>query len=53
MGVFTTLLFWGVEYSFIYFFATHTMRYIGAVIGLILGYGCKYLLDKKFVFVTR
>jgi putative flippase GtrA len=53
MGVFTTLLFWGVEYAFHWLFGTDAMRYLGGAIGLILGYVIKYRLDKRFVFVAR
>lgn len=51
MGVATTLIFWGTELSFQYLFATKIMRYVGAVIGLAIGYTVKYHLDKKFVFL--
>ena len=47
MGVVTTILFWVTEYSFHLWFETKTMRYIGAVIGLSIGYVTKYYLDKK------
>ena len=50
MGVFTTVIFWGFEFGFDYFFETKEMRYLGGVIGLMIGYICKYYLDKKFVF---
>jgi putative flippase GtrA len=50
MGVATTLLFWGFEFSFNYVFETRQMRYLGALIGLALGYWAKYHLDKRFVF---
>lgn len=50
-GVFTTLLFWGVEYLFHYLFATDGMRLLGGAIGLSLGYIIKYHLDKRYVFV--
>lgn len=53
MGVFTTALFWGIEYAFHHAFGTDAMRYLGGVIGLTLGYAIKYHLDKRFVFVTR
>ncbi len=53
MGVFTTALFWGVEYAFHHAFGTDAMRYLGGVIGLTLGYIIKYHLDKRFVFVNR
>ena len=51
MGVFTTALFWGVEFAFHHLFGTDAMRYLGGVIGLSLGYIIKYHLDKRFVFV--
>jgi predicted membrane protein len=50
MGVFTTLIFWGSEASFDWMFRTRFMRYLGAVIGLTMGYWIKYQLDKRFVF---
>lgn len=53
MGVFTTALFWGIEYAFHHLFGTDAMRYLGGVIGLALGYAIKYHLDKRFVFVRR
>jgi len=53
MGVLTTALFWAVEYSFHIVFGTDGMRYLGGVIGLVLGYVIKYRLDKRFVFVSR
>ncbi|MEO0574373.1 MAG: GtrA family protein [Pseudomonadota bacterium] len=52
MGVFTTLIFWGVEYAFHVIFATDVMRYIGGAIGLAIGFFVKYQLDKRFVFVS-
>jgi putative flippase GtrA len=53
MGVFTTALFWGVEYAFQWLFGTNAMRYLGGAIGLALGYVIKYHLDKRYVFVAR
>jgi len=53
LGIITTALFWSVEYTFHYVFGTDTMRYVGAVLGLAMGYIIKYFLDKRFVFVTR
>ena len=53
MGVVTTVLFWVTEYSFDLWFETKTMRYVGAVIGLSVGYVTKYYLDKKYVFIER
>ncbi|EGQ9466339.1 GtrA family protein [Vibrio parahaemolyticus] len=51
MGVITTLVFWASEWMFDYWFETKQMRYIGAILGLSIGYITKYYLDKKFVFV--
>ncbi len=53
MGVFTTAIFWGIEYAFHLIFATDAMRYIGGVLGLTIGYYVKYQLDKRFVFINR
>lgn len=52
MGIFTTFIFWGFELGFHYLFETKEMRYIGGVIGLMIGYVSKYYLDKKFVFTV-
>lgn len=49
-GVVTTMLFWGFELGFEFAFSGKTARYVGAVIGLSLGYALKYQLDKRFVF---
>ena len=37
-GVATTLVFWGFEFGFDHIFASKAMRYLGAVIGLAIGY---------------
>lgn len=50
MGVFTTFIFWGFEIGFDYMFDSQNAKYIGAVVGLSIGYVVKYFLDKKFVF---
>lgn len=50
MGVITTVIFWGMELGFNAVFGTPTMRYVGGVIGLSIGYFVKYRLDKRFVF---
>jgi putative flippase GtrA len=50
MGIFTTFIFWGFEISFDYIFYSEIAKYIGAIIGLSIGYTLKYFLDKKFVF---
>jgi len=53
MGVVTTVIFWGFELGFDYLFGSKEMRYLGAVLGLGIGYVIKYQLDKRFVFVVR
>ena len=50
MGVFTTAIFWGIEFAFQYIYGTDAMRYLGGAIGLTLGSYIKYHLDKRFVF---
>lgn len=50
MGVFTTAVFWGVEYAFHVLFGSDGMRYLGGALGLTLGSWLKYHLDKRFVF---
>ena len=52
MGVFTTIIFWAFELSFNFFFDFEDAKFIGAVVGLAIGYLSKYFLDKKFVFTT-
>lgn len=52
MGVFTTFIFWGIEFIFYTIFPHFEYaKYIGGFIGLCIGYFIKYHLDKKFVFV--
>ena len=53
MGVFTTIIFWGTEIAFDYFSQDPNAKYLGAVIGLSIGYVIKYFLDKKFVFIYK
>lgn len=50
MGLVTTAIFWGMESIFWLFWQTDTMRELGAVIGLAIGYFLKYNLDRRFVF---
>ena len=52
MGVITTLIFWGTEYTFHIIYDTDFMRYLGGVFGLSIGFYVKYQLDKKYVFVN-
>jgi putative flippase GtrA len=51
-GVFTTGVFWLTEYLFHEAFGTDAMRYLGAALGLAVGYVLRYQLDKRFVFVN-
>jgi len=53
MGVFTTVIFWGTEMAFYYFIPNPNAKYIGAVIGLSIGYVIKYFLDRRFVFIHQ
>ena len=49
-SIFTTLIFWITELWFIYYLDIAHKEYLGAIIGLSLGYTLKYFLDKHFVF---
>lgn len=51
-AVITTLIFWGTELGFKRFFHFNNSEYLGAVIGLAIGYTIKYLLDRKYVFTN-
>ncbi len=53
MGIITTAIFWGMETAFWLIWQTDTMRELGAVIGLSIGYIVKYNLDRRFVFTDR
>jgi putative flippase GtrA len=53
MGVFTTIIFWGTEIAFDHLSQDPNAKYLGAVIGLSIGYIIKYFLDKKFVFIHK
>ncbi|MDA8225298.1 MAG: GtrA family protein [Betaproteobacteria bacterium] len=50
LGLVTTLVFWGFEFGFQWWFGTAAMRYAGATLGLALGYLAKFHLDRRFVF---
>lgn len=49
-GIATTAIFWGFELGFEWWIGGKTARYVGAIIGLSIGYGVKYRLDKRYVF---
>lgn len=53
MGVITTFVFWGMEVLFHWLFASEVMRYVGGLIGLVIGYIIKYMLDKHLVFINK
>jgi putative flippase GtrA len=53
MGVFTTIIFWGTEIAFDTLSQNPNAKYLGAVIGLSIGYVIKYFLDKKYVFIDK
>jgi putative flippase GtrA len=50
MSVITTAIFWGFEFGFHWIFQSKSMRYLGGIIGLAIGYLVKYHLDRRFVF---
>lgn len=52
MGIFTTIIFWGTETVFWVVWQTDTMRELGAIIGLSVGYVVKYRLDSYYVFTN-
>jgi len=51
MGTVTTGIFWATEIGFDLIFEGSGAKYIGAIVGLSIGYIIKYFLDRKFVFV--
>lgn len=53
MGVFTTIIFWGTEIILDTLSQDPNAKYLGAVIGLSIGYVIKYFLDKKYVFIHK
>ena len=50
-SMFTTLIFWGLEITFDTLYSDPNAKYVGALIGLTIGYFIKYFLDKKYVFI--
>ena len=49
-GLGTTAIFWGTEFSFNALTPDGRFRYLGAVIGLGIGYVIKYFLDRRLTF---
>jgi hypothetical protein len=52
-GVFTTAIFWGFEISFNTMFESNIAKYIGATVGLGIGYLIKFFVDRKNVFMVK
>jgi putative flippase GtrA len=50
MGIATTLIFWLSEAVFWMIWKNHTMREVGAILGLTVGYFIKFNLDRRYVF---
>lgn len=50
MGLATTAIFWGTEILFHLLLPGAGMKYLGAVVGLAIGYVTKYRLDRRYVF---
>ena len=49
-GIGTTSIFWGTETLFWLTWKTNSMKELGAIIGLSMGYIIKYRLNKRYVF---
>lgn len=50
MGVVTTLIFWGTEWTFAMACSEAWAKYLGGAIGMTVGYFVKYQLDRRWVF---
>lgn len=50
-SVVTTIIFWAFELGFLFLFQSEVAQYVGAALGLAIGYTAKYGLDKGFTFV--
>jgi len=53
MGSGTTIIFWSTEIAFDILSSSVYAKYVGAVVGLTIGYVIKYFLDKKYVFIFK
>ncbi|ACV69116.1 GtrA family protein [Desulfohalobium retbaense] len=49
-GVVNILCFWTAELTFHFLFQPAAMRYLGALLGLVVGHSLKYRMDKHLVF---
>jgi hypothetical protein len=52
-AVLTTVIFWGTELIFKNFLPFKDSEYIGAFLGLLIGYSLKFFLDRKYVFSQK
>ena len=52
-SVFTTLIFWGSEIGAYYVFGTTAAKYVGAALGLAVGYVIKFKLDRYYTFTDQ
>lgn len=52
-GIILTLFFWVFELFFYYFYQSDCAHYIGAAIGLCIGYFLKYHIDKNLTFKEK
>ncbi len=50
IGGLLTLVFWVFEVAFDVLFDNELAKYVGAIIGLTIGYTAKFFLDRKYVF---
>ena len=50
LGVVTTIIFWSVEIAFDTLSDSPIAKYLGALLGLSIGYVIKYYLDRRYVF---
>lgn len=53
MGIITTGIFWGTEIAFDALSQKPNAKFVGAMIGLSVGYVVKYFLDRKYVFIEK
>lgn len=53
LGIVTTIIFWAVEITFDALSDSPVAKYIGALLGLSIGYVIKYFLDRRYVFTSK
>ncbi len=52
-GALTTVPFWGIEILFSIIWEGEYAKFIGATLGLAIGYSLKFMLDIKYVFKSK